>query len=197
MSKTRISSIIKNGTLAAIVALASLPLSAQAEGEAADAGSAGLFGLPISVMNFEVNGAYYIQGKGTETEGGSVGTFDFGWRPEYRINESLTIPVRLMFTMLKDAQDVEDTTDDTTFFSTALTVGGEYSILSNISAGADIGFQLFNGAMKPLAGVRGQYKLGFAEDSILKLIDAVQASYHYMATDGAVHELRGGIVIRF
>ncbi len=197
MSTARVSSIIKNGTLAAVVALASLPLAAQAEGEAADAGSVGLFGLPVSVMNFEANGAYYLQGKGTDNEGGSVGTFDFGWRPEYRINESLTIPVRVMFTMLKDAQDEEDTTDDTIFFSAAFTVGADYAVVPNVLAGLDVGVHSFNESMSPLFGLRGQYKLGFAEDSILKLIDAVQVSYHYMMSDGAVQQFRAGVVVRF
>ena len=193
MAHIRLSSILKTCAIAAGLITAAMPLAAQAEEAAASSEGAS----PFSVMNFEANGAYYLQGKGTDNEGGSVGTFDFGWRPEYRINESLTIPVRVMFTMLKDAQDVEDTTDDTIFFSTAFTVGADYAVVPNVLAGLDVGVQSFNESMSPLFGLRGQYKLGFAEDSILKLIDAVQVSYHYMMSDGAVQQFRAGVVVRF
>ena len=190
MAKTGFANSVRFGLLATLAGLAMLPLTSRAD-DAAPAES-GAAGIPISLMNFEVNAVYYNQG-----DLGSLTTGEFGWRPEYRFNDQFSVPVRLLFSVMKEAGDVDDTSDDLIYLQTTATVGADYAVLPNVTGGVDLGLSVFDGGTPLVAGIHGLYKLGFADDSILKIIDAVQVGYHAMLTADLVHEVRGGILIRF
>jgi len=98
---------------------------------------------------------------------------------------------------MKEAGVESDTTDDVTYLQGTFTLGADYAVASNIVAGLDVGASDFDGAMTPLAGIHGLYKLGFDAENPLHILDAVQVGYHYLMATDPVHEVRAGILIKF